>query len=242
MTTRNLRRQRAGISRRESLRRAALLAGASGLPFSYAAASEQGAVIETAAAPWHFPSVPAVKAPGYGPDPQLVHPAPVPWPTTLGKTELELVAVLADILIPAEGATPSASAVGVPEVIDEWVSAPYPDQQQHRMMLLAGLDWFDREAQRRFRRRFVEADEQDQLVIVDDVAFPARSEVDRFAEPRAFFELFRQLVVGIFYTSPEGVRELGYQGNVPISGDYPGPTGEAMAHLRAQLARLDLEL
>ena len=37
------------------------------------------------------------------------------------------------------------------------------------------------------------------------------------------------------------MRELGYQGNVAIAGDYPGPTEAAMAHLNEQLEKLGLE-
>ena len=59
--------------------------------------------------------------------------------------------------------------------------------------------------------------------------------------PRQFFQGFRTLVTGAYYTSPEGVRELGYQGNTPIAGDYPGPSEEAMAHLNEQLEKLGLD-
>ena len=33
---------------------------------------------------------------------------------------------------------------------------------------------------------------------------------------------------------------MGYQGGVPINGDYPGPTPEAMAHLEGVLEDLGL--
>ena len=53
--------------------------------------------------------------------------------------------------------------------------------------------------------------------------------------------MFRQLVVGAYVTSPQGMQDLGYQGNVPIAGDYPGPTPEAMTHLHSLLNDLDLK-
>ena len=225
-----------GLPRREALRRAALLAGMSGLPFSFAAATEQ------AAAPWiAVPHEPAA-GPGYGTDPDLLHPLPVPWPNTLDKSQRALVSTLADILIPAEGGSPSATDVGVTEVLDEWLSAPYPDQQAHRGVILAGLDWCNREAGRRFGCPFVAASATEQLAIVDDIAFPGPGDVPALTEALTFFDLLRRLVTGIFYTSPEGVRELGYQGNVALSGDYPGPSAEAMNHLQAQLDKLGLTL
>ena len=46
-----------------------------------------------------------------------------------------------DILLPEDSQLPSASQVGVVEVLDEWISAPYPDQQQDRTLLLAGFSY-----------------------------------------------------------------------------------------------------
>ena len=58
---------------------------------------------------------------------------------------------------------PSASAIGVPEMIDEWVSAPYPRQQRDRSFLIAGLEWLDYEAKRRFDDSFVNCSENQQM-------------------------------------------------------------------------------
>ncbi len=222
------------LTRRESFRRAAILAGAGGLPFGCAPASE------TVPAAWQPVDPRPVTANGYGTDPNLIHPAPAPWPLTLTETQRELVGVLADILIPAEGDIPSATGAGVVDVLDEWVSAPYPLQQEHRAMLLSGLDWCDREAASRFGSAFAALTEMQQIEIVDDIAFPERAS-DAFAQPAAFFDSLRRLVTGMFYSSPEGAAELGYMGNVPISGEWPGPTDEAMAHLNEQLNKLGLE-
>ncbi len=221
------------ISRRESLRRITLLAGASGLPFSFAAASGNSDT------PWVTPPMTPVSAPGYGTDPDLIHPS-TPWPKTFSAKQLELISVLADILLPAEGPSPSASAVGVPDVLDEWVSAPYSDQQQHRAIILTGLTWCDGEAHRRFNRPFTQLDNSDQLNIIDDIAYPEILEPVTFNEAREFFGLLRSLVTGMYYTSPEGIKELGYQGNVPISGEYPGPSPAAMMHLQKVTKELGL--
>ncbi len=223
-----------GISRRESFRRAGLLGLGTGLPFSFTAAAET--------APWNLASLEPVQAPGYGTDPDLVHPSPIPWPRTLTDPELETLSALADILIPEEGERPAASGVGVVDVIDEWISAPYPTQQQHRSLLLAGFDWCDREAARQSGVPFAEAGDRIRLQIVDAIAYPDRPGPAELEGPRRFFDVLRSLVAGAYYTSPEGVRELGYQGNVPITGDYPGPSDEAMAHLKARLEALGLTL
>ena len=104
--------KRPGISRRESLRRAGLLSLSTGIPFSFVACAEQGP------AAWSLASPEPIRAPGYGTDPNLIHPAPAPWPKTLSDDQLEAIAALADLLITREGDLPAASEAGVVEVLD----------------------------------------------------------------------------------------------------------------------------
>lgn len=223
------------INRRESLRRMTLLAASWGMPFSFVAASD------LSAAPWVSLEPEPVTAPGYGTDPDLLHPAPVPWPRTLTKQQQALISTLADILIPAEAGLPSASDAGVVEVLDEWVSAPYPSQQGHRAQILSGLTWCDAQAQHLFAQPFTQLKPDAQLKIIDEIAFPAANSGQEDPAPVAFFSLLRALVTGMYYSSPAGVQELGYQGNVPISGDYPGPSPEALQHLNTIKAELGLD-
>ncbi len=225
---------KSGLTRRESLRRAALFAASSTLPY--------GCTIATgpdAASLWSWPRMPPVSAPGYGTDPDLIHPA-VTWPNTFDAKTRTLVAVLADILIPAEGDIPGASQAGVVDVLDEWISAPYPEQHADRQLLLAGFDWLEREAQRQHDAAFAALTRRDQLSLVDAIAFPERAYPPHLAGAVQFMARFRFLVTGMFYSSPEGIRELGYIGNQPVAGDYPGPTEEALIHLQEQLDRLGL--
>jgi len=56
------------------------------------------------------------------------------------------------------------------------------------------------------------------------------------------FSVLRNLVLAAFFSTPEGTKDIGYLGNVPIPGDYPGPTSEAMAHLAIELKKLGLSL
>jgi hypothetical protein len=192
-------------------------------------------------APWPELELKPVTADGYGTDPDLITPAPAPWPRLMSDSQLVLTAVLADIIVPREGSVPPASEVGVVDVIDEWISAPYPRQQAYRELIEPGLRWLDDEAARRFGEGFAGLSEPQRLEIVDEIAFADRPAPESLAMARAFFASFRTLAVGAFFTSPEGIRDLGYEGNVVISGDYPGPTREAMAHLAGLLDELDLE-
>ena len=219
------------LNRREALKRAMLIPAVGGVSMSFAPATGMAAWTEAPARP--------VTAEGYGTDPDLIHPS-VPWPNTLTDGERQTLTVLADLILPQDGDHPPASAVGVVDVLDEWVSAPYPDQQAHRHVLLSGLVWLDDESIRRQGTRFAEAGPQTRSAIVDVIAFPERADAAT-AEPVLFFSVLRSLVVAAYYTSPEGVKELGYVGNVPIAGDYPGPSEAAMTHLGEQLVRLGLQ-
>lgn len=218
------------ISRRQSLKWLASLT-------AVAAGSNTLAQAFDAGPDWPQPILAAIDAPGYGQDPDLIAMQHAPWPLTLSQDQLNLVAVLADIIVPAEGNVPSATAVGVPAVIDEWVSAPYPDQQRDRALLLPGLLWLDLEAKRRFNRLFVAISAEQQVQIIDPIASTRAA-----SRPAEFFARLRALVAGAFYSSPAGMEDLGYIGNMAIAGDYPGPSEEAMTHLHQQLKTLGLEL
>ena len=178
-----------------------------------------------------------IMGPKYGQDPDLINPV-TPWPRTLTEAQLNLVAHLSDIICPADDAGPSASFVGVPEVIDEWVSAPYVSQQADRVLILNGLQWLDEEAKRRFDKDFIGLNDADQIAIIDDIAFEKNSSDPVFEHAVLFFAKLRTLVFGGYFTSPEGMADIGYMGNTPIMGDYPGPTEEAMAHLNEVIANL----
>lgn len=174
---------------------------------------------------------------GYGKDPSLIDPA-VPWPRTLNDAQLEIVSALADLVLPEDEHSPAASAVGVPDFIDEWVSAPYPQQREDRGVVLAGLEWLDSESRDSHGTGFAAASAERQSAIVGRIApGPASPELETQAE---FFRRFRYLAAGAFYTTEPGMRDVGYVGNVAIAGSYPGPNEEALAHLAGVLERLGL--
>ena len=54
-----------------------------------------------------------------------------------------------------------------------------------------------------------------------------------------FFRRMRALVVGAYYTTPDGFKDIGYIGNVPRTSD-PGPSDEVKAHLERELQKLGL--
>ena len=178
--------------------------------------------------------------PGYGQDPDLLNPA-VPWERTMTPPQLRVAAALCDMIIPEDEISPAATAVGVHEFIDEWVSAPYPDQQRDREMIFNGLDWLERTARESFAAGFADIADDQRAGILDKIAFAVRVETS-LADIAAFFHQFRTLTLSAFFATEVGRADIGYIGNVPIVGEYPGPTPEALAHLEAALAGLGLPM
>ncbi len=172
--------------------------------------------------------LPAAK--GYGPDPDMVkayRPGDV-WPLTFTGHQRQTVIVLEDIIMPADDRSPSASELKVHDFVDEWISSPYRNQASDRNLILKGLDWLDEEAQRRGGRDFVSLDAKTQLAICQELAVSAKKNSKEY--PGSFFYLMRNLVSGGYYTTPVGMRDIGYLGNMPMAENV-GPTPEALAHL-----------
>jgi hypothetical protein len=168
---------------------------------------------------------------GYGTDPNLIR-ASKPgelWPLTLTEAQRQLAAVLADIIIPADEHSPGASAVGVVDFIDEWVSAPYPTQRDDRPTLLAGFAWLDDESGRRHGKTFSSLDPVQQAEICDAICSETRAAAEHRDAAR-FFALFRDLTAGGFYTTPVGRKDLNYMGNVPLTR-FDGPDAELLRTL-----------
>lgn len=173
----------------------------------------------------------AVTAKGYGPDPSMVKaykPGDV-WPLTLSDTQRRTTRALCDVIVPADDTSPSASAVGVPDFIDEWISAPYPDQTKDRPLLLDGLRWIEEEAQRRHQTNFSDLNAAQQTAICETFADAGKARsID--ARAASFFKRFRDLAFGAWCTTPEGMKAIGYIGNVP-SASFAGPPAEALQHV-----------
>lgn len=180
---------------------------------------------------------PPPPAKGYGRDPDLMTPA-VPWPLTLSKTQRATVDLLGNLILPADERSPGAGTLGVGAFIDEWISAPYPVQQADRAQVIAGLIWLDAQSRALHGGAFTAITPPQRAGLLD--ALTVAAPVARMAAPVAFMDTLRHLFVVGFYSLPEGKSDMGYIGDQPTPGDYPGPTPEALAHLAQMLDRMGL--
>lgn len=170
---------------------------------------------------------------GYGPDPDLqrVYQPGDLWPLTFSDAQRKTMIVLCDIIMPADETSPSASSLGVHDFVDEWISSPYPGQKSDRNAILKGLDWLDEEAERRGGKDFVALDHEIQFAICHELSVLAKK--DRKAFPGSFFRRLRDLVAGGYYTTPEGMRDIGYRGNIAML-EWNGPPPEVLDKLGLQ--------
>ena len=90
------------------------------------------------------------------------------------------------------------------------------DIPRHQLPMRGGLAWLDLEANRRFNMVFQNCTNQQQIEIIDDIAYPDdEGKKPEMAPGRKFFSLIRNLTVSGYYTTKEGFKDLGYKGNMP---------------------------
>lgn len=172
--------------------------------------------------------VPNPSGRGYGTDPDLTRdykPGEI-WPLTFDSAQRVTVAALCDLIFPADHLGPSASSVGVPEFIDEWISAPYPVQSADRSVVLEGLVWLDSESNRRFKNGFAALDEAQRQSLCDDISDLDKSPAELKKGAR-FFSKFRNLCAGGYFSTVPGWKAIGYVGNAP-SSTFDGPPPEVL--------------
>lgn len=167
-------------------------------------------------------------------DPDLINPT-IPWERKLSAEDLASLAVLCDLIIPADDRSPSASSLGAHDFIDEWVSAPYDGNRNDLVLIRGGLRWLDLEAAKRFgdgepaRPRFRELAPARRTRICDDICYPAETP-DGLKFAARFFDRVRYLTSTAFWTTREGMEDLRYLGNVPLPSWEP-PPAEVLRHI-----------
>jgi Gluconate 2-dehydrogenase subunit 3 len=199
-------------------------------PITRRQALKYASLITLAAQGWRGWPSKAATAPsrGYGTDPDLLK-RPVPWSRSLTSGQLEALAPLCDIILPAEPPHPSAGSIGVHEFLDEWLSAPYPQMQSDRGVILSGLVALDETMRQEHGVVFAAAEPPHQGMVFDKLC--AAELTVKFG--RRLIEL----VCAGYYTTREGHAAIGYVGNVALAS-FPEPTPEIVKHLEKALKDL----
>ena len=81
-----------------------------------------------------------------------------------------------------------------------------------------GLKWLESYSLKTFNQSFTELNAQQQLQIIDEIAWPDKAKPEMAYGVR-FFNQLRNLTCTGFFTSEMGINDIGYQGNTPNQWD-----------------------
>lgn len=158
----------------------------------------------------------AVVTPGdYGRTPEeAMHDAALMKERFFTDAEMATLSVLCDMIIPADEHSGSATDAKVPEFID-FMMKDIPDMQTP---MRGGLRWVDMKSFKLFDKSFIKAGKEQQLELVELIAYPERAlPADR--QGVNFFTSLRNLTASGFFTSKIGIDDLQYKGNTPNNWD-----------------------
>ncbi len=113
---------------------------------------------------------------------------------------------LADYIIPG------AMQAGAPAFID-LLSSQNPELAA---IYTGGLSWLDRRMEARYSASFIAAKPDQQTAMLDLIAY-VKNESPELGPGIRFFDWARKMVVDAYYTSPVGIKDLGYMGNTAVA-------------------------
>jgi hypothetical protein len=133
-------------------------------------------------------------------------------PKLFNAHEYKTMQRLADLIIPADEVSKGALDSGACEFID-LLSSQNPDMAY---IYTGGIAWLDRQMQKRYRSDFVDAKPEQQTAMLDLIAY-RKNDSPELGPGIQFFDWARKMVADAFYTSPVGIKDLGFVGNVGMA-------------------------
>ncbi len=152
-------------------------------------------------------------------------------PKCFNPHEYSTLSTLTEIIIPADDQSGGAQEAGAPEFIDLLSS----QNEELANIFIGGILWLDRQMQRRFSTSFLDASMAQQNEMLDLLAkatdekketppYESAEEYRGFQDYRGkqpsplaggtrFFHWARRMTVDAFYTSPIGIKDVGFKGN-----------------------------
>jgi hypothetical protein len=135
--------------------------------------------------------------------------------------ELAAITLIADLIIPKDAHSGSASDAGVPAFIEFIVK----DEPVHQLPMRGGLRWLDIQCLGRNGKDFVGCTGDQRVAILQEIAYPMKAKPE-MQQGVAFFNKIRDLTAIGFFTSKMGIEDLGYKGNSP--GKWEGVPAEVL--------------
>jgi hypothetical protein len=142
-------------------------------------------------------------------------------PVFLSAQQNETLIALGETIIPTTD-TPGAKAALVNRFLDLVLSV-LPQQTQREF--LDSLAWFDTGAMARYNTSFVNLSEDEKQDFLNLAAWPHThvrwGQADAGFEGHEHFERMKKWIAGAYYSSPVGLKELGWDG-WPARGTFKG--------------------
>ena len=126
--------------------------------------------------------------------------------------DFKTVRLLADLIIPPEDGEPGGAGAGAAEFIDLLAA----NNDKLKEIWLSGLGWLDHESRRRGGHSFIDSAPEVRLSLLDDISF-RKNATPELAPGIHFFTWAKRMVVDAYFTSPAGVKALGYMGNTGMT-------------------------
>ena len=134
--------------------------------------------------------------------------------------ELQTLRVLSDLILPPDERSGGGIAAGTAEFIDVMAS----EDKKLQAAFTGGLAWLDRAMQGRHGKAFRECTAAQQREMLDRIAWRSKA-APELGPGVQFFALVRAWTVDAFYSSREGVKDLGYAGNTAVAEFNGCPEG-----------------
>lgn len=122
--------------------------------------------------------------------------------------EFATITVLADIIIPKDEVSGSASEAKVADFIEYIVK----DEPDYQTPVRGGLRWLDIHCLNNYQNAFKDCNAEQQIEMIDQVAYPAKAKPE-MSYGVSFFNLMRNLTATGFYSTEMGWKDIGYVGN-----------------------------
>lgn len=136
--------------------------------------------------------------------------------------EMKTITILADLIIPKDERSGSASDAKVPEFIAFIVK----DMPEYQTPMRGGLRWLEVFSLKSYNKGFAELSSDQQKKLLDQIAYPYNA-APELSQGVSFFSMMRNLTATGFFTSEAGIKDLEYKGNQPNVWD--GVPAEVLA-------------
>jgi gluconate 2-dehydrogenase gamma chain len=133
-------------------------------------------------------------------------------PKALNAHEYKTLEKLADFIVPTDETSGGAVEAGAPE----WIDLLASQNPELRAIYTGGIAWLDRAMERQHQTDFLGAPENQQRAMLDLIAY-RKNESPELGPGIKFFDWARKMVVDAYYTSPIGIKAIGYIGNTALA-------------------------